>query len=232
MKSTRMAACTCRFLIFGHSLCAHLHDRVLRRSPMRNCNRLSPSFDLIGSPQVEFHGVSGLKFSERLKAEMSVFDSVQPHVVFLQLGCNDVNRNTIPEELAWKLISFATVLCGRYGVKRVVLAKLMPRFEARRGARKLRWIRNRPRSYIHFYNKCAREVNAILHRELASYPSIDFWDFDRRFPSDRRSSCRRRFGDDGVHHSRRGIYHYYQSIRGALTSSPCFTQGSRHLSRK
>lgn len=218
--------CSCRFLILGHSLCKRLHKRVLRRGSI-----FSPTFNLDGDAEVYFHGVSGLTCAQLKASHLRKVEELHPQVVFLQVGGNDINDETDPEELALEIVALATLLRLRFGVRRVIISKIMPRFEATGEARHLSWIKRRSRDYLRHYTVCARRANRVLAREAASYHYIKFWDHNGKFPHDRSDSCRRRFSRDGTHLSGRGLYRYYKSIRGAITSTHCLTSARRHPRR-
>nr|KAG5703515.1 hypothetical protein BaRGS_020149 [Batillaria attramentaria] len=133
---------------------------------------------------------------------------------------------TDPELLAFEIIALASLLQGRYGVRRVFIGQIMPRFEANGSARRLHWIARRPVHYVTQYRACAEATNSVLEKETARYDGITFWRH-AKFTMAQDNNCRRRFRSDGVHHSESGLYHFYKSIRGALTGT-CLTSPNRH----
>ena len=71
------------------------------------------SFRLRGSPSVKIHGISGLTLARVTSRMLNTVRDFQPNVVFLQLGGNDIRSDYTPEEIAYGLISFATLLRNR-----------------------------------------------------------------------------------------------------------------------
>ncbi|KAK7492351.1 hypothetical protein BaRGS_00016448 [Batillaria attramentaria] len=214
-------ACSCKILILGHSLCRNLHTRVREGGA-----QFDPKFKLSGSPEVRFRGVSGLTVPRLKREELQTVDRFRPDVVFLQIGGNDISPETDPELLAFEIIALASLLQGRYGVRRVFIGQIMPRFEANGSARRLHWIARRPVHYVTQYRACAEATNSVLEKETARYDGITFWRH-AKFTMAQDNNCRRRFRSDGVHHSESGLYHFYKSIRGALTGT-CLTSPNRH----
>ena len=155
----------------------------------------------------------------------------QPNVVFLQLGGNDIRSDSTPEEIAYGLLSFATLLRDWVGVQKVIIGHIMLRFEPAGASRSIRWITRREPGYLDRYNECAQAVNAILATEVSEIDRVSFWHHNHKFRFSR--DARQCFEEDGVHLSRSGLYKFYKSIRGALTG-PCPSQshcGTRVISR-
>ncbi|CAC5368885.1 KCTD1_15 [Mytilus coruscus] len=111
-------------LILGHSICHRLHNYL----KSGNNHRHQLDFNLTKTSTVEWHGVGGRTIHKMIKFDMGIVKLKTPKCVILLAGGNDVVEDTSVEEVAYKLISFCSILTNTYGVRRVVICAIMPRF--------------------------------------------------------------------------------------------------------
>ena len=191
-------------LIIGASEVRNLYQELnipaLRRHPM------SWNFGFEwDDAQVYMHGVGGLTIDGALQNLASV-DVINPEVVLLAVGGNDLSltgHNGRPEVVGYKLSNMAEFLHEAYGVSRVIVSSLGPRFPPYCGT-------NYPPDYNQRVAICNQYLEAVL--EGMSYAC--FWDHSRQFKWGTHL-----FLDDGVHYNYCGTKLWYKSLRGCLIKS-------------
>ena len=228
-------------MIVGHSIARRLGEVLV---DPRKGEWAHADFGIAHITSVDIFGVGGRKISQFLDLDLDHVASVAPDVCALLIGCNDVDSYQDPgcraglvqsESIAYHIISAASMLQRRLGVRVVVICQLLPRF---------------PRFMIFSdvtiqpwlnYNDSAIAINQILESEISTglYPGIVFWRHEKTptesyfpFPDSSlvrswnypdihdyaKALARRRFLPDGVHLTNAGLYYLYRSLRGALIS--------------
>lgn len=132
-----------------------------------------------------------------------------PDIVILQIGSNDLGNTRHPELVAEDVLRLAEQTQKVTGAKSVLACESMFR---QRG----RYLRSQDE--VDRYNTNARKFNAYLEVVSADEQCCKFWRHKgMRQPNEEMGA---RYGPilgrDGVHLSRRGMYKYYKSIRGAI----------------
>ena len=143
-------------LILGHSYVRRLAQFVYTSSM-----DVSPNFGInIAKCKVfyaRFGGASVHRIHQELRKEVN---RVQPSVVILQVGSNDVKRNSDdPEELATRVLQLARRLVNDFGIAHVVVSQL--------------FLRNK--TYCTRYNEIVQMMNTHLHDQLQGERCISFW---------------------------------------------------------
>ena len=193
----------CRALVFGHSFVRNL-DVVMYGGE-------NPSWANLGLDQdaflVQCYGIGGGTIYPGPGCMLGVSNMAAsigqywPHVVFMQLGGNDLSRHDCdPEVLARDLVSVAAMFIDGYEcVSRVVVGQLLPRFYCPSS-----------RYFREHYNDLVVRVNIELDRLVSASGRHDirFWRH-RGFWKNPRAMV----GTDGVHLNADGMYKYAQSIR-------------------
>jgi lysophospholipase L1-like esterase len=166
---------------------------------------------------VHIHGVGGRKIHSILQFHLAYVDRIKPDLVILLVGGNDVQPDTTPEEIVYKMISLVTLLHNAHHVKAVILCQILPRF---------------PRFQNWFdYNVKSCAINHMLDAEFARFPYARLWYHARKFsfPDPARVLNAIEEGDDidsvidrskyladGIHLLPTGQYLLYKSVRGAI----------------
>ena len=106
--------------VLGHSYICRLRDYLMERD-INNFNLDDDKFT------VELRGRRGLSLKKIVTdASFLEFEST-PDVVFLQIGGNDIRRNTDPKRLASSILSIGEYLVHGLGVQLVIIGKLLRR---------------------------------------------------------------------------------------------------------
>ena len=199
----------CRVLIFGHTFVRTL-DSYMNGEENPSCANLGLDKE---SFLIHCYGVRGGTISpgpNGMFAKTKIEESVgqhRPHVVFLQLGGYDLlHEDCDPEEIARDLVIAAAMLIDCYGVHRVVIGQLLPRF-------------NRPSSpyYIANYKDLVVRVNKELSALVSAADArqdIRYWKH-RGFWNNQQDVVE----SDGVHLNAYGIYKYAQSVRAGVAGT-------------
>ena len=143
----------------------------------------------------------GLRVADIFTSELIRF-SVAPDIVFIQLGGNDVGKQT-NSKLVNNLMSLSDYLVEGVGVKCVVIGQLLRRSPSVVGAE---------------YNELVFQINNALCHETTTRPKVHYWRH-RGFWSDFSHLCK-----DGVHLEHKSwpldpsspMKKYWRSIRNAV----------------
>ncbi|VDI45182.1 Hypothetical predicted protein [Mytilus galloprovincialis] len=102
-----------------------LKDKLVEKLTKSNSNVKCflglPNFNLTKTSNVEWHGVGGRTIHKMIKFDLGIVKLIKSDCVVLLTGGNDVVEDTWVEEVAYKLISFCSILTNTYGVRQVVL---------------------------------------------------------------------------------------------------------------
>ena len=126
--------------------------------------------------------------------------SRQPDVVFLEIGCNEIDR-VAPFVLAEQVFQFAKMLVAR-GVRRVSFASFF-------------WDAARSRYHVvRDFNDRVTQYNQRMHELTMASAAVDFWRHrGGMWAIWRKLLC------DGIHYTNDGHRRYYSSVRGALIAA-------------
>jgi hypothetical protein len=193
------------YAVLGHSVPWHLEKYCLHR-PERQHLRLGTT------GHVDWLCRKGLTVQNLLAGDAlpELLHGARPDIIFMQLGGNDFRRGVPAEDLAVQLLALAGLLHGRYGVRRVVVGEVLPRFQA---AGAPRWYTLNG-DQASSYRIWAAQVNVHLHMEAHGLPYVKIWSHNDKFSM---GGCRSLFSQDVIHLSEKGLYHLWKSVRGALT---------------
>ena len=170
--------------------------------------------------RLRFAGRGGRRITEAEEMRQA-FDDVRterPDVLLIMIGGNDIDFDTEAGEIASAIEVFASRCVWSFGIRQVIVCKVMPRFKAPR-----RLLRAVPRferrqwetDYFAMYKSKAREINRLLACSLRSR-NVRFWDHSGKFKA---NTCRHKYESDGIHLNDRGHWHLYKSLRGAIISA-------------
>ena len=188
-----MDAAPLSMLLVGHSFISRLAEYALVSGTM---NLGLDESDC----QVAFFGRRGLTLRKLVPLTDEVL-SRQPDVVFLEIGCNDIDM-VAPVVLAEQVFQFAKMLVAR-GVRRVTVSQIFFRDAARSRYHVVRDFNDR----VTQYNQRMRELT------MAS-ATVDFWRHrGGMWAIWRKLLC------DGIHYTNDGHRRYYSSVRGALIAA-------------
>ncbi|XP_033731234.1 uncharacterized protein LOC117320859 [Pecten maximus] len=181
-------------LILGHSY-------IRRLDQMTNDFRLDCiNFGLDGTRvQVYCYGLGGGTICpgpKSLQHKLTLLRDIHPKIVILQCGGNDLSRECDVNELARKIINFASLVMNAPSVQRVVIGQLLPRFSQR-----LR----------HSYNEDVVKLNLALEAMASKQDFLSFW-HHRGFWANPRPLYAR----DTVHLNEVGMRKYYRSMKAAI----------------
>ncbi|XP_041360711.1 uncharacterized protein LOC121376968 isoform X1 [Gigantopelta aegis] len=181
-------------LILGHSIC-----KWLMRHIQSECDdRFKLSLGLSRISTISFYGIGGLNVNRLLLQHMRVLDAQLPQCVVLLVGGNDVTFDCSAEEIAYRILSFCTVLTNRHKVKQIMLCQLLPRYYKHGKTLTSQLVQN-DKTYKDMYYTKAMKVNEILLSEMSGdkFFNIKFWQHCK-FQFDTVNG-RDLFGPDGVH---------------------------------
>lgn len=137
-------------VILDHSIVRGLHE-FLKHSDIR----YSANLGLGRTHSVLYMGVGRRKVYDIISKDMESVFALGPDVVVLMIGENDIfpstDPSTDPALLSAKIKTVVLVIHRRYNVWKIIVCKLLPRFNVNFG-----------------YNDVADRVNAILRGALPS----------------------------------------------------------------
>ena len=189
-------------LIIGASearnLYSELNDPENRRPPM--CWNFGLDEN---DAQVYCDSVRGRTIVSTHSERLASVEILNPDVVLLAVGGNDlavIGHDGRPEVVGYRLSNLAECLHNNYGVHRVMVSSIGPRFPPYCG-------RVYPADYNHRVSVCNQYLDAVLE----STEGVTFWNHAKQF----------NWGDDlylsdGVHFNYKGTKRWYKSLRGAL----------------
>jgi lysophospholipase L1-like esterase len=190
-----------RVTCIGHSFVARLQtftNQSLPTNKFANCKLDTTLF------QISYIAKSGalIKGRSSLHSEVHRLHSLSPHMVFLQLGSNDLcNENCEPITLATDIISFARFLRIGYDITYVIIGTILPRMSA-----------GRFQFDVAAYNRRVNATNQHLHHLASDEAGIHTWKH-RGFSNWAQSP----FAFDGVHLNHTyGMPKYVRSVRQAM----------------
>ena len=192
-------------LILGHSFIVRLRRFV------HSAQHAKVNLDLNLSERVIYRGYSGCTIDRIALRGLREVDSLQPTLVCLQIGSNDLcNLDIQVEVLVDKIVSFALDLRG-HGVRRVCVYQILHRKPPSKAGRFMvdsEWFNNR----VDLANKL---LNDRLGRNFQS--GIKFWRHSGFWSSENKS---RVYCEDGVHlNFTQGYPKYYNSVRASVVSA-------------
>ena len=203
-------------LVYGHSIVRRFGDYVRSGKDWRmrtNLNLTDMGIRLVCT------GDGGKKVSALAIRDLSYIRQVGPKLLILMMGGNDIDFDTVPEELAARLESWASLVASQNPDCKVFVCKVLPRYGVPRFLLRRASETEKARlqaDYVRFYNSTAAEVNSLLAQALRGNSRISFWDHDRLF---KQYTTRQKFGCDGIHLSGLGQWHLYRSLRFASLSA-------------
>ena len=181
-----------RVLILGHSFIRRLRDFIEKRPTDYDLN-----FGLKDSLSVHWQGVGGRTVPKLVKFDLNVVRQVQPDIVFLQVGTNDLTvKGMTPLTVGSAIEDLVRLLHDSYGVKLVCVGQT---------------IKRRP---VSNFNNKVQLLAQYLKTVLEPIPYAIYWSH-RGFW--RNASCYLSY--DGVHLNGEGHHKLYKSIRGAIIHS-------------
>lgn len=188
-------------LLLGHSYVHRLADFVRASQNPQVEHDFGLNSHFLDKFNVSFHGIGGARVAtihsdvHTILAQYSAYYDV----VVLQLGGNDINRNSNAELIAHDIVNLAVDINATGRVNQVVVSQL--------------FFREKPRCDV--YNAVAYDVNGHLVRTLgkASYrkQGMSFWKH-RGFSRPEFTTSHR----DGVHLNADGQWKFYQSVKSAF----------------
>lgn len=193
-KSTSWA----KIAVTGHSFVRRFKEFL------ESDEKLDLSLGLVGC-DVKIIGEGGLTVP-RLNSKMHGFlngEGRGTELLVVMIGDNDVGRRD-PRQIAMDILEFVTRCRGSFGVRKIVLMQLMPRY-----------CRGRD-----FYNSIANQINSILEEESGTLQGVIFWRHDFvAFPEENAAKFSQNkdlYLKDGIHLTRRGYAKLYKSVRDAI----------------
>ena len=109
-------------LILRHSFVKRLYRDLLRGFDAR----ASPSFGLEKDAIIHVFGVGGRTVPKLVQFDLSVVSSLQPDVVILEIGTNDLSFSS-PETVSSFIVDLVDRLCADFCVRVVGVCKVIPR---------------------------------------------------------------------------------------------------------
>lgn len=204
MKYHSMAAARVRVAIIGHTFIRMMHECLQKAIFPAN-------YDL--KECAVFHkGLGGFSVCANyeglynctvtFKQEFDKFlKQLQPNIVILQLGENDLDSNIEPLIVASTLEEIGIVLTKNYQVGQVFICEL--------------FTRARPRTVsLDNYEYKRIQANKILETLLDLHQHVRFWRHRRIFGT--KTAI---FGEDGTHLSPFGQQRLYRSLRHAIMTA-------------
>ena len=122
-------------LIIGHSFVWRMEE-FLREGRDRRA-LIDFNFQPAGSVFIQYDGVGGRRLSEWSVAGQGRLEAMQPDVVILEMGSNDLAAGRLYDAVADDLVVFSKYLQERCAVKHVVVSQILHRDLTRAT---LRWI--------------------------------------------------------------------------------------------
>ncbi|XP_053387049.1 uncharacterized protein LOC123543022 [Mercenaria mercenaria] len=190
--------------VIGHSFIRRLNIELTRLNFARN-------YDL--KEYSVFHrGLGGLKacdshngyqdaatlFKDRFREYLL---DIEPTIVILQLGENDLDSPAEPLIIANALEEISLMLVKDFGVKSVFICELFTR-------------RNPNNVSVELYHEKRLLANRILRTLVDSHDAVRFWTHKRIFQAQTPI-----FAADGVHLSPFGQRRFYRSLRHAIMTA-------------
>jgi lysophospholipase L1-like esterase len=205
-------------LLLGHSIVRNF-DEFLQQQSDAPLSQFQYDLGLLHL-FLSIVGTGGRKIHDIIRQDIRHVRRLQPDIVCLQAGCNDISIGASAEEICTLIMTLVSLL-KREHVKIVIICMLMPRTSNRRMPSQQ-------------YNRIAQAVNDELNTAISSVDDVIFWRHPRiQFPRDitsvdviqhGRAQSRHctppdvasQFTPDGIHLSETGTDRYYRSIRGAF----------------
>lgn len=159
----------------------------------------------IAEAQVQLFGVGGRTAPQIVKHDLWKVESFRPEVVVLHVGGNDLSNfgpAGDPRLVGRSLLHLCEILVSSLNVDKVLISELTPRYPP-----------YCDRDYPPDYNDKVQAANEFLKSEVASRPSVFFWEH--------RVSWNYYLVDpeDGVHFNRASSKRWYQSLKRALLTA-------------
>lgn len=160
--------------------------------------QLSPS-----THKVVCSGKGGLYATDLHSQFQSIFPSLQPHLVILDVGTNDLDSGLLPTEVASQVYSFAINVLNNFPVNHVVILEVLDRAPTGKYA---------PRNgsfstYVKIYNQT---IKSYINGKQQPLPGVHFWHHKRM------STCPEQYIADGVHLNAKGLSKYFYSVKRAI----------------
>jgi lysophospholipase L1-like esterase len=109
-------------LIIGHSFVSRLKQDI--RDGFIGDNNLG--LNSANQAVVFFHGRGGM-LSKHLHSELSFIQDLQPHVIFIEIGTNDLDSNIDPSIVSDKIVQFVLDLCKLNSITKVFISQIINR---------------------------------------------------------------------------------------------------------
>ena len=125
---------------------------------------------------------------------MRIISEYNPETVIMQIGGNDLDRESDPARLARDILSYSHYLIMCYNINHVIICQLIPRFNGSDD-----------------YNVKVRSVNKHLSAMTESCQNISYWKHRGIWKDTISLLCR-----DKVHFNEDGMLIYAKNIRAAV----------------
>ncbi|XP_078315393.1 uncharacterized protein LOC144619896 [Crassostrea virginica] len=177
-----------RALVLGHSFIKRLSNW------MRANSIVMPRDNL----ELHLHGVGGRTVPQVFHLDLLMVERINPDVILLQLGGNDISDSTSASDVLVKLERLITVLREKHPISTIIVASIFCR-------RLPRGISERS------YDRKKKRVNKFLLKKFgASEQGKKVFFFTHKFFK------KEYFDNDGVHLNDHGNKRFFQSILSAL----------------
>ena len=178
-------------LVLGHSFI-----KRLRRWMRSNGRSMSTR-----KHDVHLYGVGGRTIAKTYYNDLKVVRRKRPDVVFLQVGGNDISKDSSPTLILVKMKRLVSVLLEKYHVSTVIVGSVFCR-------RKPRGLSRRA------YDRKKQKINKFLSKEFGtSKRGKKSFFFPHKFFKEKY------FDRDGIHLNQDGNRCFYNSIKKALRFS-------------
>ena len=192
-------------VFLGHSYIRRLHEFIMRSEDEAVCSDFKMNDLFPGQINVQFQGIGGAHVPAVIKRASSVIKEcpVQVCIAVLQVGGNDIRRDTDPDKLANHILAAAEYLHFGLEVEQVVISQLFFRESSR----------------VPDYNEIVNRVNFALSSKIAQGDNgrnITFWRHQGFWSPEVRGEIMLR---DGVHFNEVGNVKYFKSLKSCLVQA-------------
>lgn len=180
-------------VVLGHSLVSHLSRHVNSTGALKNFG--------LKQDEVFCRGISGALVPTIRRALPSLLRNIQPNVVCLQIGGNDLSHPAASAiSVVDNILLLVHYLLQNTSITHVNICQLLPRARTRK---------HKGDVTVQLYNERVAEANALLSNRVHSNVSVTFWSHHRDMWNPLEL-----YGPDGVHFAK--IKPFYRSIRGCV----------------
>ena len=176
-------------LVLGHSFVRRFKAFVKKSKSSRNLN-------LDYTCRVFLWGIGGRTVDKLMRFDLAKLHVLQPNVVVLEIGSNDLcDIGSDPEAVGYLIITLIDRLRVEFSVDWVVVCQVLPR-----------------KKQLHpQYNSAVSTLNSWLKENLSTKEHVTFWRH-RGLTRPSLNICHR----DRIHLNRRGEELLFRSYRGAI----------------